>query len=46
VCQVVAKALRVAPSSVSVKRGHASRDKVLAIEEIDATELQLRLANP
>jgi uncharacterized protein YggU (UPF0235/DUF167 family) len=43
VCRAVARALKVPPSTVSVKRGHASREKALNIEGLDETELQIRL---
>lgn len=43
VCQSVAKALKVAPSSVSVKRGHTAREKLLTIEGIGPEELRVRL---
>jgi uncharacterized protein (TIGR00251 family) len=35
VCKVIAKALRVAPSRVSVVRGAGSREKLLRIEDLD-----------
>jgi uncharacterized protein YggU (UPF0235/DUF167 family) len=35
-CAFVAKRLHVAPSKVSIVRGHASRDKLLRIEGMDA----------
>lgn len=44
VCQTVAKVLKVPPSSVSVKRGHTAREKVLAIEGLSSEELEQRLS--
>lgn len=44
VCQTVAKALKVPPSSVSVKRGHTAREKVLLIEGLSSEELEQRLS--
>jgi uncharacterized protein YggU (UPF0235/DUF167 family) len=44
VCRLVAKALNLPPSSVSVKRGQASRDKMLAIEDMTQAELLERLS--
>jgi hypothetical protein len=43
VCQVVAKAIKRPPSSVSVKKGHTSRDKTLAFDSLDREELLKRL---
>jgi uncharacterized protein YggU (UPF0235/DUF167 family) len=34
-CRFVARAAGVAPSRVSVVRGHASRDKVVRVEGVD-----------
>jgi uncharacterized protein YggU (UPF0235/DUF167 family) len=45
VCQVVAKALKIPGTSVSVKRGHASREKLLAIEGLTQAEALERLTN-
>lgn len=46
VCRVLAEALGVRPSSVSIVRGQRSRDKVVAAEGVDqaAAEAALRLA--
>ncbi len=38
VCSTLAKALRKSNSAVSVRRGHTSRDKVLAITGITLSE--------
>ena len=43
VCQIVAKALKQAPSTVSVKRGQTGRDKVLSILGLSLEEVQARL---
>jgi uncharacterized protein (TIGR00251 family) len=43
VCRLVAEELGVAAASVTVKRGHKSRDKVLAIQGLDAIEVRRRL---
>jgi uncharacterized protein len=45
-CRLIAKAAGVAPSRVTVVRGHTARDKVLAVEGVDPQELRaaLRLA--
>ena len=43
VCQTVAKAIKAPPSAVSIKRGHASRDKLLAIEGLSYAEVVERL---
>jgi uncharacterized protein (TIGR00251 family) len=42
-CRLVAKALRVAPSRVSVVRGQASRDKVVRVDGLDAADAHERL---
>ena len=44
VCHTMAKALKIAPSNVSIKRGHTSRDKLLLIEGLTQEEVQARLA--
>jgi uncharacterized protein YggU (UPF0235/DUF167 family) len=44
VCQLVAKAVRLPPSRVRVHRGHASREKVLALEGLASEEALRRLA--
>jgi uncharacterized protein len=38
VCRLIARALRVAPSRVSVARGAGSRDKVLRIEGLEGDQ--------
>jgi len=43
VCQTIAKALKVPPSSVSVKRGQTSRDKLLSIDGLSREEVLARL---
>jgi uncharacterized protein YggU (UPF0235/DUF167 family) len=45
-CRLVAKAAGVAPSKVTVVRGHTARDKVLHIEGIDAAALRAALGLP
>jgi len=40
VCKVIARALRIAPSRVSVLRGGASREKLVRVEGVAAGELQ------
>ena len=42
-CRLVAKAVGVAPSSVSVVRGHTSRDKVVRVEGVDDAALRAAL---
>ena len=44
VIEVTARALGVAKSAVSIARGQHSRDKVLQIAGLSASELQERLA--
>jgi uncharacterized protein YggU (UPF0235/DUF167 family) len=39
VCLLVAKALKLAPSAVSIKRGHTSRDKTLLVEGLSGAEV-------
>jgi uncharacterized protein len=39
VCRVIAKALRIGPSRVSVARGAGSRDKLLRIEGLQESDL-------
>jgi uncharacterized protein YggU (UPF0235/DUF167 family) len=43
VCRLLAERVGVPPSSVSVRRGHKGRDKVLAVEGITSEEIRLRL---
>jgi uncharacterized protein (TIGR00251 family) len=42
-CALVAKAAGVAPSRVSVVRGHAARDKVVHVEGVDEEALRRAL---
>jgi uncharacterized protein len=42
-CALVAKAAGVAPSRVSVVRGHAARDKVLRVEGVEDAALRAML---
>ena len=42
-CRLVAKRAGVAPSRVSVVRGHGARDKVVRVEGIDAAALRAAL---
>ena len=42
-CALVAKAAGVAPSRVSVVRGHAARDKVLRVEGVEDASLRAAL---
>jgi hypothetical protein len=44
VVRVVAKALGIAPSRVQITRGHASRDKQLAIEGLSDEEVAAKLS--
>ena len=43
VCQLLAQALGVARSAVTVERGHGSRDKVLAVDGLTEGEVLERL---
>ena len=43
VCQTIAKALNLAPTTVSVKRGHTSREKLLSIEGLTIDEVTAKL---
>ena len=43
--RLLARALGVAPSAVSVVRGERSRDKVVRVEGLAGTELRSRLAD-
>ena len=45
VCRLLARALGVAPSSVSLVRGGHGRDKVLRVEGMTGDELRSRLAD-
>ena len=42
-CRLLAKALGVAPSRVTVVRGHGSRDKVVRVDGLDAADAHERL---
>ncbi|HEY7075971.1 MAG TPA: DUF167 domain-containing protein [Solirubrobacteraceae bacterium] len=42
-CTLVARAAGVAPSRVSVVRGHAARDKLLRVEGVDDAALRAAL---
>lgn len=43
-CRVVAKALGVAPSRVTLVKGARSREKALRVEGLDAADVRERLA--
>lgn len=45
VCELVAKALGVAKSHVSVARGQASRDKVLTVEGLSLEDCLTRMSS-
>ena len=45
-CRLVAKKAGVAPSRVTVIRGHTSRDKTLAVEAVDIATLRAALGLP
>jgi uncharacterized protein YggU (UPF0235/DUF167 family) len=42
-CRLIARAVSVAPSKVTIKRGRTSRDKVLDIEGVDSQRLRAAL---
>ena len=42
-CRLIAKAANVAPSKVTVVRGHTARDKVLEVEGVEPDELRAAL---
>jgi uncharacterized protein YggU (UPF0235/DUF167 family) len=42
-CRLIAKAANVAPSKVTVVRGHTARDKVLEVEGVGPNELRAAL---
>jgi uncharacterized protein YggU (UPF0235/DUF167 family) len=42
-CRLVAKAAGVAPSRVSIVRGHRSRRKVVRVDGVSETELRARI---
>ncbi len=43
VCALIAKALSLAPSKVTIRRGHASREKTLHIEGRETSEVLAQL---
>jgi len=43
-CRLIAKRAGVAPTKVSIVRGHTARDKVVEVEGVDETELRSALA--
>ena len=45
-CRLVAKAAGVAPSRVSVVRGHTARDKLLRVEGVEPQALRAALGLP
>ena len=45
-CRLVAKRAGVAPSRVTVIRGHTARDKVLRVEGVEAPALRAALGLP
>jgi uncharacterized protein YggU (UPF0235/DUF167 family) len=45
-CRLVANAAGVAPSKVTVVRGHGSRDKVLNVEGVESRQLRAALGLP
>jgi uncharacterized protein len=45
-CRLIAKKAGVAPSRVSVIRGHTARDKVLRVEGVDSAALRAALGLP
>lgn len=45
-CRLVARAAGVAPSRVRVVRGHGARDKVIAVDGVDARQLRAALGLP
>jgi uncharacterized protein YggU (UPF0235/DUF167 family) len=42
-CRLVAKVANVAPSRVTILRGHTARDKVLDVQGVEAEELRAAL---
>ncbi len=42
--KLMAKTLHVTPSSITILRGHSSREKVLLVEHVGKAELEERLA--
>jgi uncharacterized protein len=45
-CRLVAKKAGVAPSRVSVIRGHTARDKLVRVEGVEAAALRAALGLP
>jgi uncharacterized protein YggU (UPF0235/DUF167 family) len=45
-CRLIAKKAGVAPSRVSVIRGHTARDKVLEVDGVDKADLRAALGLP
>ena len=45
-CRLVAKAAGVAPSRVTILRGHTARDKVLKVEGVEEPALRAALGLP
>jgi uncharacterized protein len=45
-CRLVAKKAGVAPSRVTVVKGHTARDKVLEVEGVDAAQVRAALDLP
>jgi uncharacterized protein len=45
-CRLVAKRAGVAPSRVSVVRGHGARDKVVRVDGVDEAALRVALLGP
>ena len=42
-CRLIAKKAGVAPSRVTIARGHTARDKLLRIEGVETTQLRAAL---
>jgi uncharacterized protein YggU (UPF0235/DUF167 family) len=45
-CRLIAKKAGVAPSRVTVVKGHTARDKVLEVEGVDTAQLRVALDLP
>lgn len=45
-CRLVAKKAGIAPSRVTIARGHTARDKVLRVEGIEPAQLRAALGLP
>jgi uncharacterized protein len=43
VCRLLAKRLRIAPSTVTIVRGHRSRDKLIEVEGVEQAALDAAL---